>query len=67
VLDRRDPFDDLGDRPMNRKRRISPSLITSTPAPSCIAITWSTARSSIRLKSGSANWPCSNAARASFR
>jgi hypothetical protein len=28
--------------PMNRYRRISPSLTTSTPAPSWTAMTWST-------------------------
>ena len=53
--------------PMNRKRRISPSVTTSTPAPSCTAITWSTARSSTRLKSLAASSPRSNAARASLR
>ena len=53
--------------PMNRKRRISPSLTTSTPAPSCMAITWSTARSSRRLKSAAESRPCSKAALPSCR
>jgi hypothetical protein len=53
--------------PMNRKRRISPSETTSTPVPSCSAMTWSTARSSSRLKSRAERLPCSKAARASFR
>jgi hypothetical protein len=53
--------------PMKRKRRISPSLTTSTPAPSCIAMAWSTARSSRRLSSCAVSSPCSNAARPSCR
>jgi hypothetical protein len=34
----------------------------STPAPSCMAITWSTARSSRRLKSAAQSSPCSKPA-----
>jgi hypothetical protein len=39
------------------KRRNSPSLTTSSPTPSCMAMAWSTARSSIRLNSGALSWP----------
>ena len=39
------------------KRRNSPSVTTSSPMPSCIAMAWSTARSSIRLNSGAPSCP----------
>ena len=45
----------------NENLRSSPSVMTSSPIPSCIAIAWSTARSSIRLKSGAGSWPAAYA------
>ncbi len=51
----------------NEKRRSSPSLTTSSPQPSCMAIAWSTARSSIRLNSVLLIRPAASAARASER
>jgi hypothetical protein len=38
-------------------RRNSPSVTTSRPMLSCIAMAWSTARSSTRLNSGVVSWP----------
>ena len=52
---------------MNVCRRSSPSEMTSRPTPSCMAIAWSTARSSISLYSAVPSWPASNCSRASFR
>ena len=52
---------------MNVCRRSSPSVTTLRPTPSCMAIAWSTARSSISLYAAASSWPASNCSRASFR
>src|SRR5581483_8741606 len=52
---------------MKECRRSSPSVTTSRPTPSCMAIAWSTARSSTSLYAAAGSWPASYCSRASFR
>ena len=48
-------------------RRYSPSVMTSSPMPSCSSMASSTARSSIRLNAGASSWPAAYSSLACVR